>query len=93
MEPLNPTRIDLWYDHDCPNAPLVRQRLLACLRRAGGAWDLREHRDRGVMSPTLTVDGADVTDATISAGSGCRLDLPSQEQICTALERHQGETP
>jgi hypothetical protein len=81
----HPLEIDLYYDSDCPNAGPVRAQLQACLGERELTWRLREHRDAGRLSPTLLVNGDDVLPAQ-AAGTGCRLDVPSRDDICRALD-------
>jgi len=38
-------------------------------------------------SPSVMVDGEDVTGMSQRGGAGCRLDLPTDEQIRVALQR------
>ncbi len=38
-------------------------------------------------SPTVLVDGADVTGRAVTAGAACRLDVPSEAQVRAALVR------
>lgn len=70
---------------DCPLVEQLRTRLHACLQRSGAAVEVEEF-EGAYPSPTLLINGVDV--ATGNAPSeevSCRLDLPSDEQIITAL--------
>lgn len=77
-------RVELRRLADCPLAAQVRR----ALRKA-----VRATRTRVVLeeivgpfaSPTLVVDGRDVTGATPMPGPACRLDLPTDAQIRSAL--------
>lgn len=84
-------KVDFWYDADCPNAPVVRSRLAKSLRKLTAQWTLQEHRDGGVLSPTVLVNGEDVMHLPIPRGRGCRLDLPTTGQIDHALNEQRPE--
>jgi hypothetical protein len=89
-----PIQIDFWYDSGCPNAALVKDLLTeSLLHVAAGRWTLHEHRDAGILSPTVTVNGEDVMAGDPPRGIGCRLDLPTGDRISQALEQsHKGDT-
>jgi hypothetical protein len=81
--------VELWTDSDCVNAPQVRAWLLDCLRQADPTWDLVEHTDAGVASPTLVIAGKDVAGGTgldTAGAESCRLDLPARAAIRAALD-------
>ena len=70
-----------------PNCPLV-EHLRALVRHALAHCDLHaaiEEIEGAYPSPTLLINGTDVTGRVPRAGLACRLDLPSEEQIVTAL--------
>jgi hypothetical protein len=104
-------RVELIYDPDCPNVHLARGQLL----RAFGQLDMKpqwqewcssdpaapEHA-RGYPSPTILVDGCDVSGAEpidgtascrIYATSGAMAGAPSVEEITAALEAGGGLAP
>ena len=99
--------LELVYDSDCPNVETARQVIAAALREAGEPltwkeWD-REGDDtpvgiRGFGSPTILVNGQDVTGdgnaaAQADANScrvyrdacGCMSGTPSVQMIVSAI--------
>lgn len=77
--------VELWYVSGCPLIDQVRTALRECLAHAGVDVRLRE-RQGPYPSPTLVVDGIDVaTGSPPASGACCRLDLPTHDQIHTAL--------
>lgn len=87
------TRIELLTVPDCPLADRVRTLLRRSLATAGVAAEVIE-RVGAYPSPTLLIDGVDVvTGAPVTGNPCCRVDLPTTEQILTALgwPNHPGE--
>lgn len=81
-----PFDIELWHVAGCPLVDQVRAALHECLRQAGIRVLVRE-REGPYPSPTLLINGIDVATGTAPAGETCcRLDLPTDDQIRTALE-------
>lgn len=80
-------RVRLQYVSDCPLVERVRADLRLVLAATGISAVLEE--DEGdYPSPTLLVDGRDVVTGRSSGDAPqCRLDLPTREQIATALSR------
>jgi hypothetical protein len=77
--------VELRYVQDCPLIDQVRIALHECLRHNGIAVAVRE-RQGDYPSPTLIINGLDVATGTPPAdGVCCRLDLPTHDQIHTAL--------
>lgn len=77
--------IELWHVPDCPLIEQVRTTLRDCLRHTGTTVAVEE-REGLYPSPTLLVNGIDVaTGAPPTDGVCCRLDLPTHDQIHTAL--------
>lgn len=77
---------------DCPNAGAA---VAAALRRLGRDIPLHE-RTGEYASPTVLVNGIDVVTGATGAGpaQACRLDLPTETHIVTALDRaDQASTP
>ena len=76
-------RVELVYDHDCPNAGAARQRLAEALAEAGlpSTWTEWERSDpaapeytQRLGSPTILVDGTDVSGTLSEVGaSSCRV--------------------
>ena len=88
--------VELLYFEGCPHAERARGNLRAALEKAGAAatwkeWDLaadatpKRYRRHG--SPTVLVDGEDVTgDRGAAAAMACRTDgAPSVEEISRRL--------
>lgn len=85
-------RVELRRVADCPLAGQVR----CALARAVRATRVRVVLEEVVgafASPTLVVEGRDVTGASPMIGPACRLDLPTEAQIRHALTQwsRQGE--
>lgn len=90
-------RIDLVYFEGCPNAGQARENIGAAILRAHGEpgewaeWDLTADSTpdefRRYASPTVLVDGVDVTrDAADVRAIACRSDgVPSVELIAARL--------
>ena len=76
---------------DCPNLDSTRNRLRACLAEAGLPVTVVE-RIGEYPSPSVLVDGRDVTGADPDGAAACVLQPPSAEQIRAAL-RHAMTSP
>lgn len=85
-----PVRIQLLHVRDCPNVDELRLRVQDIVFRLGASATLEEIEGL-YPSPTLTVNGVDVTGSSAGTDPSCRLDLPSEEQIRTALIRAADE--
>jgi hypothetical protein len=71
----------------CPLRDRVRLVLEECLAEAGMTATIEE-REGAYPSPTLLIEGLDVTSAELRIGPPCcRLDLPTRGQIHAALAR------
>ena len=91
-------RIDLVYFEGCPNATKARENLRVAIEQAAvelewSEWDLMAEatpeRFRKHGSPTVLVDGSDVTGTGAEATAmACRADgAPSVETIIESLTR------
>lgn len=69
---------------DCPNLASTRDLLRACLAEAGLPLEVVE-RIGAYPSPSVLVDGRDVTGADPADSAACVLRPPSGEQIRAAL--------
>lgn len=69
----------------CPNLPATRQRLLDVLDTAGTPWTLTE-REGDYPSPSILVNGVDVTGAPVGGPAVCVLHPPTADQIRAAIE-------
>ena len=86
MSPLRDPHIQLMYLPGCPLVGRVRATLQASLASIGSHATVEEI-EGSCASPTLLIDGVDVTGRTPPPSTSCRLDLPSKEQILKALTR------
>ena len=81
-----PLVVQILHVPDCPLLPAARE----AVDRAAASIGAQIHVDEveGVFpSPSVMVDGEDVTGMSLSGGARCRLDLPTGEQIRVALRR------
>lgn len=70
---------------DCPHLPATRALLRECLAELGLPLSFSEAVGE-YPSPTVLVDGVDLTgNAACESGAACRLDLPTGDDIRTAL--------
>ncbi|NUT07677.1 MAG: alkylmercury lyase [Hamadaea sp.] len=69
---------------DCPNLPATRQRLLDILAETTTPWTLTE-LEGDYPSPSILVNGVDVTGATPDSPAACVLHPPTADQIRAAL--------
>jgi hypothetical protein len=79
-----PVQIQLLHVPDCPLVDRVR----ATLRRSLAETTIRvmiEEIEGPYPSPTLLIEGHDVTGRTPVFAPSCRLDLPTEEQVLAAL--------
>lgn len=82
--------IQLFHVPDCPLVERVR----ATLRSSLSEMNVRvaiEEIEGPYPSPTLLIDGADVTARTAAPGPSCRLDLPTGDQVLAALTASSSE--
>lgn len=86
-----PITVHLLYVPDCPLIDRLRSTLHDCLARSG-ARVVIEEIEGPYPSPTLLIDGADVTGQALEQQPSCRLDLPTEDQILAALARASGGT-
>ena len=93
--------VELLYFPDCPNVPAAREQLRRAFVALGMAPEWTEvdvtsesalPHTRGYGSPSILVDGRDVTGASPSGGSCCRVyagsdvrGVPPIEAIVSAL--------
>ena len=79
-------RIQLLYVPGCPLVDQVRTTLRESLAATGSRSKVEEI-EGPCASPTLLVNGVDVTGRTPPPGTSCRLDLPTKDQIVATLTR------
>ncbi|MEX0692451.1 MAG: hypothetical protein WD934_04645 [Gemmatimonadales bacterium] len=87
--------IELVYFRGCPNADVARANVRAALEALGRATPVTEwdqladgapERIKGYGSPTVLVNGRDITGVGAAAGATCRAEgAPSVAQISAAL--------
>jgi hypothetical protein len=77
-------RIQILHVADCSLVVAVRKDLQECLDQYG-VNALIEEVEGPYPSPTLLVDGRDVTERSPDVGPACRLDLPSRDEISRAI--------
>lgn len=75
---------------DCPHVDQVRE-LVRSAAAAAGAVVVIDELVGDYASPTVLVDGRDVTGRPPAEGASCRLDLPTEWQIRAALERRRAD--
>ena len=78
--------VELLYTDGCAHLDATRSLINACIAEVGVPITVIE-REGAYASPTVLVDGTDVTGrppAGLSAA--CRLDLPTRQQILEALQ-------
>ncbi len=80
--------IELRYVPDCPLVGQVRATLRSALARAETVANVEE-RAGDYPSPTLVINGRDVTGHPLETHGCCRLDLPTESQILDALQPPQ----
>lgn len=68
----------------CPNLDVTREVLRTCLAEAGLAVTVIE-RVGEYPSPSIVIDGRDVTGADLDGPAACVLHPPTAEQIRAAL--------
>lgn len=87
-------RVELVYFTGCPNVARARELVRRCLEQCGFGWAMVEMNTddpstpatyRRFASPTVLVDGVDVSAATSNDAPACRLDLPSETDLIAAI--------
>ena len=68
----------------CPNAPAALALVRRCMAKLGVEVGVVV-RDGDYPSPSVRVDGRDVVNEPVAAERACRLDLPTEEHVMTAL--------
>jgi hypothetical protein len=81
--------ITLLHVPDCPLVDGVRATVRNALTTTGIEAIVEEVKGP-YASPTLLVDGGDVTGALSHDTTSCRLDLPTEAQVLTALQGARG---
>lgn len=88
-QPGRPVPIQLLQVPDCPLVDSVRDVLQRCILQSG-LNVVVEDLEGPYQSPTLLVNGVDVTGRPTTTEPSCRLDLPTEEEILTSLTADRG---
>jgi hypothetical protein len=83
--------IQILHVPDCPLVGRVRELVRQALDRTNIQAKVEE-RVGDYPSPTLLIDGRDVTGRPQGEGTACRLDLPTEQQVLAALARESPAT-
>jgi CO dehydrogenase/acetyl-CoA synthase alpha subunit len=81
-----PLRIEFLYFVGCPHAATARLMVETCLKRLGLELPI-DDKEGDYPSPTILIDGEDVTGAAPASGRTCRLDVPTEAQVLSALQK------
>jgi hypothetical protein len=76
--------VEVLFLRGCPHAAAARAMVERCVARLGLAVEVAA-REGDYPSPTVMVDGVDVMGAPAGADPVCRLDLPTEERVMSAL--------
>jgi hypothetical protein len=79
-------RVQILRVPDCPLVGALRDLVDCCLSRSGLSATIEEIVGP-YPSPTLLINGTDVTGRPVTAGPSCRLDSPSEKDILGALSK------
>jgi hypothetical protein len=79
-------RVQILQVPDCPLVGRVREVVRRALAGANVPAVIEELTGE-YASPTVLVDGVDVTGGSAASGSACRFDLPTEQQIVAAVHR------
>jgi hypothetical protein len=71
---------------DCPVVGALRD-LVDCYLSRSGLSATIEEIEGPYPSPTLLINGTDVTARPVTGGPSCRLDSPSEKEILAALSK------
>jgi hypothetical protein len=71
---------------DCPLVGALRDLVDRCLSRSGLSATIEEI-EGPYPSPTLLINGTDVTGRPVTVGPSCRLDSPSEKEVLAALSK------
>lgn len=77
-------RIQIVHHANCPLVAELRSHLDHAMARCDIRVEIEEV-EGNYSSPTLLINGTDITGRSVQSGLACRLDLPSEGQIVKAL--------
>jgi hypothetical protein len=92
-------RVELVYFTGCPNVAPLRELLTRCLNRLGLHMEIAEINTdaalsddsyRQMPSPTVLVDGVDVLGDAGGGAASCRLRMPTEAELLSALQATSG---
>ena len=86
-----PLVVQILHVPDCPLLPSARRAVDRAVASIGVDVCIDEV-EGAFPSPSVMVDGEDVTGASVSGGARCRLDLPTEQQVRGALQRAMATT-
>jgi hypothetical protein len=86
---LGPARIQILRSPGCPLAGRLRGLVEWCVARSGVSATVEEI-EGPYPSPTLLINGADVSGRRAEVAPSCRLDVPGAGQILAALQIRDG---
>lgn len=81
--------VQLLHVPDCPLVDAIRDTLGRSVAKTGVQITV-EDIEGPYPSPTLLIDGIDVTGHEPARGPSCRLDLPTEDDIVAALRASDG---
>lgn len=86
---MSPPAVKIQILHVCDCALLATARALVdrALVATGVAAATVECMPGDYPSPTVLINGMEVTGRRLTLGAACRLDLPTDDQLCAALVR------
>lgn len=87
-----PIRIQILHVPDCPLVEGLRALVSRCVAQSAAGVTVEEI-EGPYPSPTLLLNGKDVTGLQIVEAASCRFDLPTEEQILAALAQAHASTP
>ncbi len=82
--PVHGLRVCILHIPDCPNVEPLRTEVKKALASVGVSAVIEEV-EGPYPSPTLLINGIEVTGQPLDAGPACRLDLPTIQQIVSAI--------
>ena len=85
-------RISILHVRDCPSVPRLRTEVHTALE-ANGSTAVIEEVEGKHPSPTLLINGAPIDGFPLGDETACRIDVPTQEQIRSAIEAASGGVP
>ncbi|HZD66416.1 MAG TPA: hypothetical protein VE152_09980 [Acidimicrobiales bacterium] len=85
-------RISILHTPHCPSVSRLRADVEAVLERLGAVGAIEEI-EGAYLSPTLLIDGAEMDGYPGGTEPACRVELPTREQILSAIARRGRGAP